>query len=140
MELKVNNPDNLPLKDFCEELIVKIKRETLAKLNFQKLGLRDDYINSDKVLKFVGSKRYISSVSVINLALNNMVVKDGGSFLTISINENMKLYGTENKLIDIIKLIEYGNQELQPYMLIRDTIDSLDIAQLYNKYKEGKAL
>lgn len=140
MEIKINNPDGYQLEEFCNEVIKEIRTQLLSRINFKKLSLRDDYLNSGKVFTFVGSKRYISTISIIHLALNNLVVKNNKTHYLISINENLKVYGTDNKLVDIVKLIEYGNQELPPYMVFRDTFDNIDVEELFRKYLDGENL
>ena len=77
-----------------------------SKTNRRRSHQMEAYIN--KLIHTDKKSRRIRSIDIIRMGLNNLQIVRHGESFTIQINPNKKIYGTDAKLCDICKLINYG--------------------------------
>lgn len=139
MELNIQSETNI--KDFCEWLIPIIRDYVWDNLKPKKLEAFDYYINGSNILKFnYDIKRIVKTKDLIAGTLYNLQVKVYGNKYTIQINPNIPIPETSAKFIDIAKLVNYGNLNLQGYPIITKAMDytAANINSLYSKFLKEK--
>lgn len=97
---------------FIKFLIKKLVGLLCEKVNLKKLKDFDNYLKEKKIKKVKGKK-------VFFLAINHIVYKNS----KIQINESILYPGTDYKLIDLCKLLNYGNLEFEGYPIFSTVFD-----------------
>lgn len=144
MNLIIKNPDGLDLTNFCNWLI-SIMQEYMSKnIEEKKLVQWDNYLNNIIKLKSTDNiTRAISSKNILVASTYNLIVKKSNSQYEIALDPNTNIPNYYAKFIDIIKLINYGNINTQPYPIYDYMMDFMadkliDYYQIYNELEEGK--
>ncbi len=121
MLIRIYLKDDYNKEDFVKFVIYRIKKRIID--NFKKLNydVIIKKINDSNLLK-LEDKREISAVDIFNQALKNIIYKqvDAHNWL-IEIDPNKMYRDTHIKLINIIKLFEYGTSTFKPVLLIRES-------------------
>lgn len=127
MQLLIMNKEEVNLHLFCKYVINKIKQKALVLINTDKYSVRDKILNEDAdLIEFIGAKRKINCLVIIRQALNNLIYKSTPTNeYIIEINPNVYLYGTKTKIVTIVKLLEYGRLDLEPYPMFRKIFDEI---------------
>lgn len=142
MNLIIKNPDNLDLYNFCEWLIKQMQKYIQEYIEPNKLIAWDDYLNNKIKLKTTdGSLRLISSKDILISGSYNLIIKQTTNQYEITINPNVNIPNYYAKFIDIIKLINYGNINIQPYPIYDYMTDFIannliDYYHIYNEMEE----
>lgn len=143
MELELKNDNNLELDDFCNWLILEMRKYMSSSLDYGKLIPFNNYINDSDInaIKWNDKdKAYTISVRELTLwAFDYMVVKKEGNDYIIKFDNNALIPDTSTKIIDIIKLINYGNLTLFAYPIFDEMTDffALNIDSYLDKYIKG---
>jgi hypothetical protein len=135
MNLIINNPDSLPLDEFCYWLIPYMQKYIKENIDVRRLKRWDDYINTNLALKNAYSIiEPISCKDIIIEATKNLRVYTQKDNYIIDINPVVFIPNTQAKFINIVQLINYGNLSLQGYKLFSDMMTYFaDIIDLYYK-------
>ena len=85
------------------------------------------------------SKNYTNEIIAQNILINagqNLQVLDYAEIIIIQINENILFRGTQRRLIDLCKLLNYGALDIQGTNIFSDTFDYVanNINQIYLNY------
>ena len=122
-------------KDINLHFIKFIKRKMLEHisliLNFKKLTPFDEYFKSEEFNKLSNNVR-VSSKKVIVLGMTNLIHKRYETNTHIFINPNILFPGTDIKLVDLCKIINYGNMSIEGYPIFTDTFEHF--SKNINKY------
>lgn len=110
-----------PLYDtYCKQLYKVIQDEIRYSLNYNKYLIREPYILKMNFIKWknkpldkIDLRFYITHCLVLNKT------KDG---YVIELNDTALVTGSLTKVKDLIRLIEYGNEILPAYPLIRNVL------------------
>ena len=113
-------------KDINLHFIKYLKRRMLGHisliLNTQKLVPFDEYFSSDEFMLMSGGVR-VSSRKVIILGMTNLIHKRYETTTHIFINPNIYFTGTNIKLVDLCKIINFGNMSVDGYPIFTETFD-----------------
>lgn len=140
MELIIDNPNNLKLDNFCKWLKLEMLKYVNIAINNSKLKLFDLYINNNLKINYIDNlNRIIKPKSIILMAFKNLITIKNGNKIKIIVDPNINIPNSHAKLIDIIKLINYGNTQLNPYPIISNTFDYFtnNLTSYYIKYLKG---
>lgn len=123
--------------EFFDWIIEYARNHILGMLDDKKLQRIDEYINSNKLFSTL-FKKSISSKEVLTASLYNMKVVKYWNRTVITFDTNEKLPNTNAKLVDIVKLINYGTLSVIGYPIITKAFKEIedDIEALYEKFKE----
>lgn len=138
MQILILNEDNLNLNQFCLFLIDKIKKEFILKLQPYRYEQIKKYLNQEGVIDFIGAVRKIEPIIILKQIINNLQYrKQSNNEYIIDLNATIRLYGTNTLVLDIVKLIEYGNSELFPIPLIRNIFRNIEenLTELYMEFE-----
>ena len=104
-----------------------------------KLIAWDNYLNNQIKLKTTdNSLRLISSKDILIAGSYNLIIKKSSDQYEITINPNVNIPNYYAKFIDIIKLINYGNINTQPYPIYDYMTDFIanNLVNYYHIYNE----
>lgn len=120
------------LDDFVEHLVFYIGNIGNLYINDKKLIKCQQYFDSKKI--------DLDIVKIILIALNNLNINRTTRFVTIKIDEKKVIPNTSLRIIDICKMINYGNFELQAYPLFTNIFNFVKryIDGIYVMYLEGQ--
>ena len=107
-------------------------------VNRGKLMVLDEYFKSDSFLELYGTNN-VSAYTVIRLSLTNLTYTHFPSYAILSVNDKVLYPGTNIRLVDLCKIINYGNLSVEAYPIVTDTFRhfSTHIKQYVNKYEMG---
>ena len=104
---------------FINFLIKIIKNRVITKLSLNKLKAWDKYLDAI-------NKNHESAKEIILISLSKLVYIIEDNYIIITINNNYVLSKLHLKLIDAIKLINFGNMEIKGYPIISDTFQYVE--------------
>ncbi len=139
MRIEINNPNNVLDFDFGKWLCKRVSMLIRYKMNRQKLNMWSDYLTETKIFEPTYSDKIFADKFILQAA-NSLICNSFSSLLCIEINNKTYAEGLNQvKLIDVIKLITFGNQEKQGYSLIKDVFEEVaeNINEYVNKYTDG---
>lgn len=131
--------ENMNLKrGFITFLKKRILRHALLQLNPMRLSVFDDFFNSDNFSTEPLGVR-ISARRALLLGLSNLEHSRGETSTSIFISDTVKYPGTEFLVVDLCRVINYGNLSIDPYPVISDTMNyfSKNIRTYQNKFILG---
>ncbi len=137
MELEIINKNNLDLYDFCIWLEDKLFNYLNSSIDDRQLDRFDDYINKNIQINFIDKlPRFLKSRNILLSAFKNLDVRKQGKSYIIGIDPLKFIPNTNAKFIDIIRLINYGNMEINGYPIIDNTFDYFanNLQDLYQQY------
>ena len=107
-------------------------------INLGKLKDLDEYFKSDSFKELYGDVN-VSAYTVVKLSLINLKYTHFPSYATLSINDKIFYPSTNIRLIELCKIINYGNLSVEAYPIIIDTFRhfSTHIKQYVSKYEMG---
>lgn len=120
MTLIVDNKDIVP--SFISYLKTRLLRHICLILDLSKLKPFDEYFHSLEFLE-ISNDVLISSKRLILLAMSNLQHKRYESTTHIFINPNVTYPGTELKLVDLCKVINYGTMSVEGYPIFTETFN-----------------
>lgn len=111
--------------DFLTNFIPeKLLNYVVLNLNEEKVSSLDEYLIES--LKINNSSR-----DVIEYGLNNLFISDNGTEYIVRVDNNLLVPDTNQNLLTVIKLIEYGNLEVKGINLISQAF-SYVVMQIQN--------
>lgn len=132
MTLLLEDDYELITIDFGNWLIQKIKYDIITKLDKSKLILWDQYLSQNSSLPKLYKKSY-RAADLIICAANSLICKGKDGKIKICVDDNVLAPGFDRvKLIQLIKLINYGTLDTKGYPLIQNVFE--DVAKNINTY------
>lgn len=108
--------------DFLKWYVSKLKRTLYNSIDKRKLITIEEYINNNKKFKSIYTK-HIYILPLVQAGISNIeYIKINGK-VRVRINPNTISYSVPIKLNSIIKLITYGNREIQGYKIFLKAFD-----------------
>lgn len=108
-------------------------------MDHRKINMWSEYLTETKIFEPTYSDKIFADKFILQAA-NNLTCNRFSSLLCIEINNNTYAEGLNQvKLIDVVKLITFGNQDKQGYTLIKDVFEEVaeNINEYVNKYTDG---
>ena len=140
MNIKILTEDNYETKNnFINYLIKQLQKLIIEKYNKEKSFIIEKYINDNEIIKYRYSDKYTSVLGLYKIAVSNLKTKSDkkSNMYNITVDKNIMIPGSNTYLISIVKLLEFGNLEVQKYGLLENCMqyicDNLDT--FYNKFK-----
>ena len=140
MNIKILTEDNYETKNnFINYLIKQLQKLIIEKYNKEKSFIIEKYINDNEIIKYRYSDKYTSVLDLYKIAVSNLKTKSDkkSNVYNITVDKNIMIPGSNTYLISIVKLLEFGNLEVQKYGLLENCMqyicDNLDT--FYNKFK-----
>lgn len=125
MEMTLNLSRDFDWSDFLTNFIPeKLLNYVVLNLNEEKVSSLDEYLIES--LKINNSSR-----DIIEYGLNNLFISDNGTEYIVRVDNNLLVPDTNQNLLIVIKLIEYGNLEVKGINLISQAF-SYVVMQLQN--------
>lgn len=113
-------------KDVTQNFILYLKKKMLSHiayiLDIKKLQAYDEYFSSDE-FKQISNNTIVSSKKVIVLSMSNLVHKRYETTTHIFIDPNMAYPGTNLKIVDLCKIINYGTLSIDAYPIFTMTFN-----------------
>lgn len=106
-------------KSFIPYLKKRILGYIVSILNFNKLIKYDEYFNSTDFKS--DSKITISTKKIILISMSNLIHERYETTTHISINPNINYPGTNFKIIDLCKVINFGTLSIDAYPIFTET-------------------
>ena len=117
MKLEINRKYGLK---FVLYIIKKLQKYIIGNINVKKLIFIEAYIN----LMYTSQlRKYISAKDVIISGVMNITYTIYPHKFVIEIDSNQILYGTDAKLCDLCKLINYGVLGVSAYPIFTESFD-----------------
>ena len=137
MNLIVNQSGNEDLYNFCEWLKSIIVENVDIKLPSSLLDRYNEYLNNQNNIKWVEQPYKINTKQIINSAINNMIISKNESTYRLDFNETLLLPNSNTKIIDIVKLVEFGNLSLPATYIITESLNKIasSLGTFYQTYK-----
>ena len=135
MNLIINNKNNKYEKDFFNWIIKLIQLKLIFNTNFKKLNYIENYINNNSLYKTI-FKNYLSVKDIVMITANNYKYYSYNDDIIICIDSNISIYNTTAKLIDVCKLINYGNLHIKGYPIFSQIIQEIkaNLDEYYEQY------
>lgn len=140
MDIKILTEDNYETKNnFINYLIKQLQKLIIEKYNKEKSFVIEKYINDNEIIKYRYSDKYTSVLDLYKIAVSNLKIKSDkkSNMYNITVDKNIMIPDSNTYLISIVKLLEFGNLEVQKYGLLENCMqyicDNLDT--FYNKFK-----
>lgn len=125
MEMTLNLSRDFDWSDFLTNFIPeKLFNYVVLNLNEEKVSSLDEYLIES--LKINNSSR-----DIIEYGLNNLFISDNGTEYIVRVDNNLLVPETNQNLLTVIKLIEYGNLEVKGINLISQAF-SYVVMQIQN--------
>lgn len=124
--------------DFVYAVSNYITRYISGMLDLRRLKAFDDYINTNKLF-YTPLTAYISTRNALLICADNLVINETTFEYRICLDDVLIYPNSSAKVIDICKMVNYGNSELLAYPLISDAFHyaQKNVRMLYNLYMEG---
>lgn len=140
MQLTIDNSDKRFDDGFFEYLRRFITRQLIIRCNPAKFkGFEEAVATQPQLLK--PFRKTISGRDVFYAGVNNLVIKRFlNGEITIEVNPNTKFYGTNTKLVTLVKFLNYGNGDYKGYPIFTDTFDYVNehLNAIYKLYERTK--
>ena len=107
-------------------------------LNINKLQRYDELFQSEEFL-ILSNKTSISSRKVVLMAMTNLIHKRYETNTHIFINPNINYPGTNMKIVDLCKIINYGTLSIDAYPIFTETFNHIqqNIGKYIDIYTKG---
>ena len=139
MRIEINNPNDVLDLDFGKWLCKRVSMLIRYKMDWRKINFWSDYLTETKIFEPLYSDKIFADKFILQAA-NNLTCNRFPSLLCIEIDNKKYAEGLNQvKLIDVVKLITFGNQEKQGYSLIKDVFEEVaeNINEYNDKYTDG---
>lgn len=136
MELFIENEIKKDLSPFCEWLIEEIRKIIISNLRVSSLNIFNNYLKQVPVLQFIDGIRPINVKHIFLTGLYNLTYNRRGDNYVIFIDPNVKLPNTNNRLIDLMRFITYGNSTIKGYPILNKEFNKIadNLEYFYKKY------
>ncbi len=91
-------------------------------LNRKRLTIFDEYFKSSDFIR-LSNNVTVSSRQVIIMSMTNLIHKRYDTVTHIFVNPNICYPGTNIKLVDLCKIINFGNMSVEGYPIFTETFD-----------------
>lgn len=107
-------------------------------INLDKVKAFDEYFESDAFKRSYGDTE-VCSATIFKMSVTNLKIVHYPTYATISIDDKLMYPDTNIRLIDLCKLMNYGNLSVDAYPIISDTFRHFSTHMKYyvNKYRLG---
>lgn len=106
--------------DYCKFLFGSIKDSIRRQMKKEKYEIRESVIIKSSVIRWYKSPpKKLDIAKYINSCLE--LIKIRGEYV-VALNERKRVKGSSTKVSTLVRLIEYGNEVITPYPLIRRII------------------
>lgn len=142
MNLVINNElFDKQAHDFAYWLIPQFYLELESRLDPDRLNLWDKYLNQPDISRRLGFDRVVTTRSILEAGVYNLVVKDRADSSVIEIDNTSIVPNSNAKFINIINLINYGTLTISGYSIYEDIFNYLaeNAGELFNQYLEEGA-
>ena len=135
--LKINNPQHLDLRPFCQYLIpiIRAHANDYSKINSKLEELWNDYLKEI----FIEVSDTPTLKKIIRIYFDNLVINRNPEDLsyTITGNSNIKYPASPIKIDTLVELITRGNLDVNGYSIFDDVYEDIKIRvpTLYNIWK-----
>ena len=137
MRLDINTKYGL---EFVLYIIKKLQEYIIGNINDKKLVFIEEYINQNYKSIY---RKHISARDVLVSSAMNLTYQIYANKFTIEIDSKQILYGTNAKLYDICKLINFGVLGIGSYPILTESFDYFkdNLDYMYEYYiREKEAL
>lgn len=137
MRLDINTKYGL---EFVLYIIKKLQEYIIGNINDKKLVFIEEYINQNYKSIY---RKHISARDVLVSGAMNLTYQIYANKFTVEIDSKQILYGTNAKLYDICKLINFGVLGIGSYPILTESFDYFrdNLAYMYEYYiREKEAL
>lgn len=137
MRLDINTKYGL---EFVLYIIKKLQEYIIGNINDKKLVFIEEYINQNYKSVY---RKHISARDVLVSSAMNLTYQIYANKFTIEIDSKQILYGTNAKLYDICKLINFGVLGIGSYPILTESFDYFkdNLDYMYEYYiREKEAL
>ena len=137
MTLKIKTTRSELSNGFCKYLLNRLQQDILNNIVKSKYKKYDEELNKSDEIKFITSKYTLHFSDILRQGVYDLKLKKIDSFnYEIFIDPNTLIYNTRNKLVSLIKYVEYGNLRLKPILLFRYIFNlySQNIQDVFNDY------
>lgn len=136
MILVIKNPPVEYTQEFYNFLIDRIRLMGITSIERRKLVAIDDFINTK--YKSILKKR-LSSYEALCSFFDNLTITKHWDKVIIGVDPNKIIPNTNAKLINVVKLITYGNLNLRGYDLILKIFKQVEenIEAYFELYQRG---
>ena len=120
---------------FIEYVKDYTKRIILKKLNVRKLITTTKYFYDN-----IKGKRKINAFDIVVQAAHNLTIIEYADSFIICVDRNMIVpYFNKTKIVDMCRLINYGNTDIQPYPIFTEVFREVlgKVPALYKAYQMG---
>lgn len=137
MRLDINTKYGL---EFVLYIIKKLQEYIIGNINDKKLVFIEEYINQNYKSIY---RKHISARDVLVSSAMNLTYQIYANKFTVEIDSKQILYGTNAKLYDICKLINFGVLGIGSYPILTESFDYFrdNLDYMYEYYiREKEAL
>lgn len=107
-------------KNYCEFILDKINETIAQKADPRKYKVREELILKSSLISWRGDPP--KSIDLMHLVCHCLSLKRIKGEYVITLNEYRLVPKSRTKLSKLIRLLEYGNEEIPPYPLIRSIL------------------
>lgn len=137
MRLDINTKYGL---EFVLYIIKKLQEYIIGNINDKKLVFIEEYINQNYKSIY---RKHISARNILVSSAMNLTYQIYANKFTVEIDSKQILYGTNAKLYDICKLINFGVLGIGSYPILTESFDYFrdNLDYMYEYYiREKEAL
>lgn len=135
MQLKLLDPNKFVDVAFGKWLIRHIQVQLLTNIDTKKLLRWDKYLTESNKIPRLYNKQYRAEDFII-IAVNNLICTGTDGEIVIKINPVIMAPGLDRiKLVDLMRLINYGNIQQKGYPLFSDTFR--EVSNSINSYLQS---
>lgn len=137
MRLDINTKYGL---EFVLYIIKKLQEYIIGNINDKKLVFIEEYINQNYKSVY---RKHISARDILVSSAMNLTYQIYANKFTVEIDSKQILYGTNAKLYDICKLINFGVLGIGSYPILTESFDYFrdNLDYMYEYYiREKEAL
>ena len=134
MRLDINTKYGL---EFVLYIIKKLQEHIIGNINDKKLVFIEEYINQNYKSIY---RKHISARDVLVSSAMNLTYQIYANKFTVEIDSKQILYGTNAKLYDICKLINFGVLGIGSYPVLTESFDYFkdNLDYMYEYYMREK--
>lgn len=103
-------------EDYCEFLLDRVKDSVHDLINPTKYHIREKYVIESSIMRWVIVPKSIDLVHYVENCFE--MVKYKGEYV-IRVRDDLRVHGSKTKVKTLIRLLEYGNDKIPPYPVIR---------------------
>lgn len=135
MKLEIDRKYGL---DFVLFVIKQLQKYIIGNVNPDKLVFAETYINDKSKSMF---RKYLSAYDIVVSGAMSITYNIYEHKFIVELNSNEILYGTNAKIIDLCKLINYGVIGVLPYPIFTDSFEHFEknLIYYYEYYLRNKS-